>query len=386
MGIWFFFGTPSELLSYFSISRPLNLYRLFVSGTIEEQYQTAEEFSQKYFSSELFSKYNSVKSSSVEPLPAPRKKKTFDLLIGYWKRMFFELISFKNNGLFLKTIWGSSFFIQLILQPILVALVLKISCAYLMQVDDNRKEVFFFAAVAVFWLGLNNSVRELVKERIPWRCLERLELIPTSVYLFSKISWNLLVCLIQVIVFSAFLFEFEFDSERFAIFNFHVKTSPSENPVALLFHWDIVVVLYIVSAIGTCIGLSVSSLFKKENSAVGLLPIIMIPIIFFSQPIIQNDNYATDILADTNEETNGKYSKVAVAIEKIMPCHAPEVLMDLINNESVRIESSGNELEEKSKTNSSWIVMLRNSCCWTIFAITSMFILQNKKEKKWEGR
>ena len=383
-GYLVFFGTPSELLSYFSVSRPLNLYRLFVSGTTDEQSQTAEDFSQRYFSSELFNKYNSVKPSSVEPLSAPRKKKTFDLLIGYWKRMFFELISFKNNGLFLKTIWGSSFFIQLILQPILVALVLKISCVYLMQVDDSRKQVFFFAAVAVFWFGLNNSVRELVKERIPWRCLERLELVPTSVYLFSKISWNLLICLIQVIVFSGFLFEF--GAERFSIFNFPVKMSPSENPVALLFHWEIVVVLYIASVMGACIGLSVSSLFKKENSAVGLLPIILIPVIFFSQPIIQNDNYATDILADTNEETNGKYSKVAVAIEKIMPCHAPEVLMDLINNESARIESSGNELEEKRKTNSAWNVMLRNSCCWTIFAITSMFILQNRKEKKWEGR
>ena len=383
-GYQIFWGTPSELLSYFSITKPLNLYKLFLSGTPEDQLQAAEEFSQKYQSSDLFDKYSNKNSNLKKPLPAPRKKAVINEFLGYLKRMFFELLSFKNNGSILKTIWDSHFFIQLILQPILVAFVLKLSCAYTMLSYDGRKQVLFFAAVAVFWLGLNNSVRELVKERIPWRCLERLERISTSVYLCSKISWSALLCLIQVIMFSTFLFEFQMEHSRFHIIpNFQVVTPPTEDPVTIMFSFEIVLVLYIVGFMGACIGLSISSFFKKENAAVGLLPIILIPVIFFSQPIIQNDNFA-DI---SYKDTNGKYAKVAVAIENIMPCHAPEVLMDLINNEPARIEASTDNGDgEKRKTFDAWLVMLRNSLLYIVLAIAAMSVFQTRNEKKWEGR
>ena len=383
-GYQIFWGTPSELLSYFSITKPLNLYLLFVSGTTEDQLQAAEEFSKRYQNSDLFKKYSSTNTDLETPLLPPRKIGVANEFWGYWKRMFFELFSFKNSGSILKTVWDSHFFIQLILQPILVAFILKLSCAYTMLYDDGRKQVLFFAAVAVFWLGLNNSVRELVKERTPWRCLERLERISASVYLSSKISWSALICLIQVIVFSIFLFEFQIGHTRFAIIpNFEVITPPTEDPVTILFSAEIVSVLYIVSFMGACIGLSISSFFKKENAAVALLPIILIPVIFFSQPIIQNDNYSNISYKDTN----GRYAKAAVAIENIMPCHAPEVLMDLINNESARIEASvHNGDEEKRKTSRAWMIMLRNSSLYIVLAIATMFVFQTRNETKWEGR
>lgn len=171
-GCLVFFGAPSELLNFFKIAQPLELYRIFASGTYDEQVETAAAFSNKYYFSPIAQKYTvDIPACSM---PEVKHPDFANQVYGYWKRMLFEIISFKNSSRSWKTVWRSNFFIQLFLQPFLVAFVLKMACAYNLVSSDGSKEVLFFSAVAVFWLGINNSVRELVKERIPWRCLERL--------------------------------------------------------------------------------------------------------------------------------------------------------------------------------------------------------------------
>lgn len=373
-GYLVFCGTPGELLSFFRIKNPQELYGILASGKYEEQCQTAEDRSTQFYCSPLAQKYTQ-RISNIS-LPKGKKSDFFKQIYGYLKRMFFEMVSFKNSGNWWETFWTSGCFIQLLLQPFLVALVLKMACAYDLVSADGAKEVLFFASVAVFWLGINNSVRELVKERIPWRCLERLERITTTAYLTGKVLWASLLCLLQSLFFSLFFFNL---LPKFELANPNTDTGKQ-----LLITGGIFLVLYLVSLTGALMGLSISAIFKKENAAVGLLPIILIPVLFFSQPIIRNGNYSTGYFTpkDEKQEKDSKnYAKIAVAIQKIMPCHAPEVLMDRLNEK--RLENSK---VAPQKISEAWYELALILGLYMVISLALMITFQIKNETEWDGR
>ena len=375
-GYMVFWGTPSDLINYFGISEPMDLYRIFASGDKDDQIQTAFEFSQKYNNSSLVQKYFTPQKKSNPP---PKKKTLFTKqILGYWKRDFYEALSFKNDDKKIRSFFASPVFIQLIFQPFLVACVLKCACAYKFTSKSDLKEVLFFAFVAVFWLGINNSVRELVRERVPWRCLERLERISVHSYLISKFSWATFCCILQSMVFCLFLF---------LLPQFSIKDGSQES--FLRFNLDLYLVLTLICITGAWMGLFVSSIFKKENSAVSLLPIILIPVLFFSQPIIRNSNYSEGIFFKNlnNNNDDGKYSSFAVLLEKINPCHAPEVLMDRVNTLNQK-ESSDNEVAIKDRKSliHGKIETLSVIAFYMLASILLTIVFQNKKESQWKGR
>ena len=369
-----FCGTPGELLNFFKIKNPQELYGILASGDYEEQCQTAEDRSGIFYCSPLARKY--TQRTSNIPLPTEKKPDFFKQIYGYLKRMFFELVSFKNSGNSWKTFWTSSCFIQLLLQPFLVALVLKMACAYDLVSLDGAKEVLFFASVAVFWLGINNAVRELVKERIPWRCLERLERITATAYLSSKVAWASLLCLLQTTIFSLFFFKL--------LPKFELANPKTDTGQELILTGGIFIVLYLVSISGAFIGLSISAIFKKENAAVGLLPIILIPVLFFSQPIIRNDNFSTGYFtpkSEKQEDDSRNYAKIAVAIQNVMPCHAPEVLMDRLNGKRLK-----NPKVTPQKLTEAWQELALILGLYITISFALMITFQIKNETEWEGR
>lgn len=374
-----FWGTPSELLEYFKIRHPHSLYKIFATGDTDRQKETAVKFAQKY-SRTLAGKYSSA-GKSTEGLAIENKPSKIKQILGYWKRLFYDLFSFrhakpKTKAFFLE----SPCFFQLFLQPLLVALTLKIACAYNLFSSDGRKEVLFFAAATVFWLGMNSSVRELVKERVPWRCLERLEKIPTSLYLFSKVSWMTVLCLVQTTVFSLFLFNFKIGESLYHLLpNFQIVTPSTNETSSILLKTGIFITLFLVCETGSLIGLCISAIFKKENTAIAWLPIVLIPIMFFSQPIIRNDNYG-----DIAKSGNGHYTKLAITIENIMPCNAAECLMDRLNTESAREDNIGSD--NSASIRQAWHIMLRNTALYMFFALMIMTWFQTRNEANWDGR
>ncbi len=380
-----FYGTPGELLEYFKTENPLSLYRLFASGSFDEQCATAELYAEKYSRSQFFRKYK-VSSADESGLPPPRRLSFRNQVWGYWKRMLFELLGFRSGESVWKTFrafWTSSCFLQLILQPVLIAFVLKLACAESMTTHFTRKEVLFFAGVTVFWLGLNNSVRELVKERIPWRCLERLQRIPTLVYLFGKISFVSALSFLQALVFSGVFFELQFGNEKFALLpTFELQAQSAANlPAIIPFVGGIFVVLFLVCMLGAWIGLAVSALFKKESAAVAMLPIILVPILFFSQPFLRNANYF-----DPAVKANGKFVEQAVWIERRMPCNAPEALMDLLQKPIDAKVSDAHKRAAAANKAKMWGVTGTSISLYLLFALGSMIFYQWRKEREWDGR
>ena len=371
-GHMIFFGTPGELFDYFRISQPLDLYRMFASGELCHQKDHAEKSAREYRGSALASKYAlPAKESELPPCERPLFTRQ---VLGYWKRMLFETFSFANRGPWWKTIWLSGFFIQTILQPLLVALVLKMACANHLLTQNGQKEVLFFAAIAAFWLGLNNSVRELVKERVPWRCLERLERISVGAYLTAKITGTSFFCIVRTLVFSLFLFTRLIP--QFPVVNMKGGTAGSI-PLEL----SIVAVLALVCIAGSWVGLAVSAMFKSENAAVSLLPILVIPVLFFSQPIIQNSDFSNSVFfRDGKTEEPGSYTKYAYCIERVMPCNSPEILMNRITRKLSGENVSDGEIRK------AWLETVLILGLYMAFALVMAYAFQIKNEKDWKGR
>lgn len=400
-----FYGTPNDMLRYFKIVSPLDLYNRLENGNSKEQSEFAQKTAED-FKKSPWGKLNSANVDiGVEGLALKERNSAFCEILGYLYRIFWEFISFhhsiKSWKFWTWDFWQSNVFIQLLLQPMLIAVVIKLAyaqgfCAVKEAIagdSDDVRKLFFFCAVVVFWLGLNNSIRELVHERVPMRCLERLEHLSVWNYLIAKIIWSVDLCLMQTLLFMFFM--------KIHITNFKVLNHNFQNyinPLSMI----VFIVLCLVCIVGGLIGLAISSMFKNENAAIGLLPIIMVPVFFFSYPIINNDNFdkynyllIPQIPTEENREGGAFYNEQAIYLETLNPCHTPQLLMDKLNNDAIRMAISSKEIEERgitdNKTNivnrfDDWMRMLFILGFWGTISIVLMFIFQDKNEKEWDGR
>jgi hypothetical protein len=366
-----FYGTPNELFNHFQISSMLDLYQKFSKGSNLEQIQEAKKSAETYKNSYLYKKYHSKNSEKLELQLTQKNASTIQQILGYLHRQFLQFTSFKHSKII--DFFSSALFIQLLLQPILIAFILKLSCASYFYSGGlgDPKELFFFSALAVFWFGLNSSIRELVKERTPWRCLENLENINIKSYLFSKIIWSCIISIIQVSIFSFILYVIK----PLPIEN--IDTINATQEPRIVFSIVFYLILLSVCFVGSFIGLAISAFFKKETPAVGLLPIVLIPILFFSHPIIKDTEFGyypiriTNTL-DENSNNNGLYNIYAIKLKRLMPCHEPQVFMEKYNNKEYKKEDI--------------MRLLRNTLCYILLSITCMMYFQYRNEEKWEGR
>lgn len=331
-----FFDSPKRLFHTFGIKRPCDLY-----GKLDNENSIAH-FAKKVVKtsvpavSETFTWLTGKRSDSLQECR------------GYLKRMFYEFLSFRHAPNKVIGFLQSSLFIQLFVQPILIALAIKFSCAYKMTTVLGYKEVLFFCAISVFWLGLNNTIRELVRERVPWRCLERMSQVGSVGYLLSKLIWNGVVCLLQILIFAFWVY----GMPRIDV----VDSGGHE----INFSAGIICVLFVTGFLGALIGLAISAFFKRENAAVSLLPIVLIPILFFSQPIVQDEEK--------------KASSVASAIAEIMPCYDAQMIMH-------KIDGSKESVHAKEWRSAAPVPVL-----YVLFALGLMVYFQNKREREWNGR
>ncbi len=376
-----FFGTPAELMNHFGIASPLLLYRRLGEGDQLQQIQIADDEAERFRASIAHVEY-------VNDTPAnPRRldvHKTSPLasFCGYLRRQLLDFISFRNAKKPIRGFFTSAFFIQLLLQPILAAVVIKFSCTDYFYGETDYFKLFFFSSLAVFWLGLNNSIREFVKERVPWRCLERLEKISLVGYILSKISWSFILSIVQVLIFSAIAFSFP----KLV----YLITPRNSQPLDFHFYPSLLI-LICVCFCGALISLVISAGFKKENAAISLLPIILIPILFFSKPIVNYTDYSTPSDAiqyfpdlrkmmpwidQTKSDTDLHCSRYALLMSSAMPCNQPAQLLFCQNKEK-------KEEEHLSEARRGYF---QSFTFYSTFALLLIFLLQWLNEEGWHGR
>ena len=437
-----FYGTPSDLLARFDTDSPLKIYQIFGKEDTPSEPQKLKTKKGKKreslfsrFINQLNTLFRSIKTlfprkagGTCSNLNLSSSTPTASLLqqiLGYLQRQLLDYFSFRHQEEWkekFKSFIFSPFFIQILLLPVLVAFVLKTACAD--SFSCARKDLFFFSAIAVFWFGLNTHIRELVKERTPWRCLERLEHISLFSYLSAKIIWTILISLVQIFmfllsyVFFHWFFEFLFEVGgkitgngwfvsliRECVMSFRSLSAP----VTFKFSFTYSVILYFCCILGSWISLAVSSIFKKENSAVGLLPIILIPFLFFSEPIVNTGLENSKPVPhagrcecqDCNGEKEKHYCTFAVYIQRISPLYAASLLME---KQLLSEEQSGEPRKKEDQNNNDegkksllviiwqWLIQTKLGCMFLTtgiymsLALGLMTFFQHRNEQKWEGR
>jgi ABC-type multidrug transport system ATPase subunit len=94
---------------------------------------------------------------------------------GTWRRLLLNVCSKSNLALFLGI-------------PAMVGLVLGWACGRMFGEGGDQSTVCFCLAVAAFWLGLSGTVRGLVSERVPKRCLDWMRGVPSMSYFGAHVA------------------------------------------------------------------------------------------------------------------------------------------------------------------------------------------------------
>jgi ABC-type multidrug transport system ATPase subunit/pSer/pThr/pTyr-binding forkhead associated (FHA) protein len=247
-----FVGTPDEAKAYFHVSRLGDVYRRLAE-------QPPESWQARYRASPYFARYVADRMPSdtaIEDHPdqaprSPAHRKSGGLrqawvltrrYISIWKGDRQALLAMLGQGL-------------------LVAILLGLVFGRLGDIPgpvervERRINLLLLLAVSCFWFGCNTAAKELVKERVIF-LKERDFNLRVGGYFLSKFAVLSLIGLAQA-------------SVLFAIVR---AWCGPQGPAGL--QW---LVLALLSASGTAIGLLISALARTEDVATALVPMAVIP-------------------------------------------------------------------------------------------------------------
>ena len=247
-----FFGTPLEALKYFHARKLADIYS-------ELQSQAPDVWAEKFRKCEMFQKYVAHRMVGLRDEDGDAQMRSVERRRVSALRQFNVLLRrtiavWKGDWAALAALFG---------QALLVAFLLCLVFGNLEDIDSREQltrfssthNLLFLVTVSCFWLGCNNSVKEIVKERSIYQRERAYNLIPEA-YLLSKLCFMGLIGIAQSILLS---------SITFAWFGMPGDVVAMATTMLLL------------SITGTALGLAISSNAKNEEVAVALVPVVVIP-------------------------------------------------------------------------------------------------------------
>jgi ABC-type multidrug transport system ATPase subunit/pSer/pThr/pTyr-binding forkhead associated (FHA) protein len=130
--------------------------------------------------------------------------------------------------------------------------------------------VHFLLVVAAIWFGCNNAARDIVGEWTVYR-RERMVTLKLGPYVLSKLAVLFCLCVVQCVSLLAIVY-----------FSLHLKSNFGKD----------LLVLVISALIGSGLGLCISAFSQTTESAIALLPVVLLPIIALGggmRPVYQID-------------------------------------------------------------------------------------------------
>ena len=334
-----FYDSPQKLLSAFGVEDFGQLYGALERGSVPVLYTPPPD------------------DNSRQDIPEMQRSSSCMRVIGgYVKRFFLEFFSVGSGESALARVFSPpfSFFLW---QPLGLVIGLRLACAcYFRTITGasvNDVEMLgFCAALSVFWISINNAARVFVKERVPGRCLERLNKVPLFPYLTAKISWVLLICALQTLSFTLLLCVF-------ARIPVPLVAKVAEPSLAITSAW--LWPLLVTGLMGSVCGLSVSAVARKELNAVSIVPNLAILALLFSEAVVRF------------EQGGDFYAPIARTIAtSVMPCYWPAKLLDGVQN------GSASMVELWHLTGLSLI--------YTLVGLAIIAWFQGRNERAWSGR
>lgn len=343
-----YFGKPQDVLGKFLVKDFASLYHLLGSGDVPNQ------------------NVNYLPSSSSMEFPKATHPPWRRVFKGYLRRSFKVAFSFRSKGSSfdrLMAVLKSPWCLRLLWQPMALVMVIRMACAYYFQSDKSGAAMTdiemlgFCSSLAVFWIGMNNSVREFVHERVPGRCLERLNGVSYSAYMASRFSYALVMGGLQTLSFAVAIWLLG----RVPI-PIVESSSHAINMLPVSGLW--LLPLLVACGTGVLCGLCVSAVARKELSAVAIVPNIAIMALLFSNQIIRFETHS------------GGYMWLAKhAAICLMPCHWPtKVIVGL--QSTPYATTLGDDIF--------W--MLLQLVVYAVLIVSIGVWFQKKNERAWDGR
>jgi ABC-type multidrug transport system ATPase subunit/pSer/pThr/pTyr-binding forkhead associated (FHA) protein len=239
-------GPGTQFFGYFDVNSPAEVY-----AKIEGE-ETPEAWEQRFRSSEWYSGTPGendpaelgppLEASSLPPVPKVRG-------------IFGQLSTLTRRALSVKVSDRGGFITLLLQAPVVAALVLAIAGGL-----PNGPPTLFLMAIAALWFGCANSVREIVDEGEIYK-RERLSVLKRTPFLGSKLTVLTGIGVVQSLLFTGVL------TVGGALQGHFIEATA------------IMVLLYFN---GVAMGLVVSGLARSPTTALGAIPLLMIPQILFA--------------------------------------------------------------------------------------------------------
>ena len=236
--------------------------------------------------------------------------------------------------------------------PIVIAVVLLVACWSIFKSGDLGT-IYFCMSVAMFWLGLSGAVRNLVVERVPKRCLDRMRGMSLARYFSAHVAFMVFYVMLQALLFVLPVFLAKLGH---APFSMHAL-------VPFIF------ILALVGFSGGCVGLFVSAAARKEIQAVWALPGIAIFALFMSKPVLEGGR---------GEKPEG----LLRTVECVMPTLAPQTLLETSMDRArgVQVQRAGHSHSANIRHFTAVAVG------YPVIFLTLAFFYQAKREEEWDGR
>lgn len=273
--------------------------------------------------------------------------------------------------------------------PLGVVACIRIGCA-----DDfytpSTGAIYFKCIIAMFLLGLCHSATRLVDGRIPGRCLERLAGVSVSAYLAAKVVGSVALCAVQTLSFCfLWLVSTMLPGDWFS------PTVHNTVPIGPFATFWTIPVLFFVSLIGSLVGLSISAMVKSRATAVNMVPVVAVIVLFFSQP---NIGYSLSDVA------NSKRNSSPTLAERISYC-TPTVYPQRFLTSAYQVAAARNAVhfaEQKKGTavtsERKHLNAVKDDCRSVVWRLAVLFVFylvfsycllwffEPSKEKQWNGR
>lgn len=341
-----FFGAPSDAIAHFGGKDWLTIYRSIAAGDCMQQ---------DLKSSDAPCTMPCTDKEMPEASPAAAFGQCFSATL---KRLWRTARSKHNACLFFGT-------------PVAVALVLAWSCGSMFGEKGRWETACFCMSVAMFWLGLAGSVRSLVSERTPKRCLDRMRGIPLACYFPAHVAFVAISAIVQSLLFTVPVFILR---QHQTYFSWHAFPAFSA-------------VLAITCFAGGCAGLAASAYAKKEIQAVWMLPFIAIVALFLSKPVLKPTGDLDTAPCHTN-------TAFVIASWTMPTISAQEYLGEELKHYRVvnyyRNKKMPDGSAVKKMPDAYYRKMIKflivPGLAYPLFFLSLAFLLQRRKERMWDGR
>lgn len=262
-----FFGSPEDALKYFDVPSLADIYARLETRTPDEW---AHAFRQTAFHATYVAARQTSVVSQEAASAVPQAVERMGSFLRQWIVLVARTVAiWRNDPQALAALFGQA------------ALVAFLLCLVFGGLDADEagnsperltkiQNLLFLVGVSSFWLGCNNSVKEIVKERRIFERERDFNLIPES-YLAAKVLVMAIVGVSQALFLGATVFGW------------------CHMPGSLGWH---LFVLSCLSLAGTTLGLAISSVAKTEEVAVAAVPLVVLPQIILAGVVATLPDFA----------------------------------------------------------------------------------------------